>query len=48
MKFDEDGWCSKSQEPPMEIKEGEKLVVPNFDLKLKEKSDSDQQGSIKK
>jgi hypothetical protein len=42
MKFDEDGWSSKSQKPPMEIEEGEKLVFPNSNLKSNAKSDSDQ------
>jgi hypothetical protein len=29
VKFDEDRWFSKSYKPPIEIVEGEKLVVPN-------------------
>ena len=47
-KFAKDEWPSKSQEPPAKIEEREKLAVPKFDLKSKEKSDSDQQGSNKR
>jgi hypothetical protein len=44
VKFDEDGWSSKSQ-PPTKVEKGEKLVVPKVDLQKEKKSDSNQQGS---
>jgi hypothetical protein len=31
MKFDEDAWSSRSQEPPTEVEEGETLAAPNDD-----------------
>ena len=31
MKFDENAWSSRSQEPPEEVEEGETLAVPNVD-----------------
>jgi hypothetical protein len=45
VKFVEDGWSSKSQEPSTKTEEGEKVVVPLVDLKEQEKSDLDQPGS---
>jgi hypothetical protein len=44
VKFDEDAWFSKSLEPSIGIEEGENIGVPKADLKVEEKSDSDQQG----
>ena len=31
VNFDEDGWCSSSLEPNMEIMIGEKVVYPKYD-----------------
>ena len=42
VKFDEEDWFSKCQEPPIEFNEGEKFAVPKADLQKMEKSDSDQ------
>jgi hypothetical protein len=44
-KFDKDVGSSKSQEPPTNIKEVEKLAAPNTDPQILGKSELDQLGS---
>jgi hypothetical protein len=45
VKFDEEGWSSKSRESPTKVEKGEKLAIPKVDLQKEKKSDSGQQGS---
>jgi hypothetical protein len=41
-KFDEKAWSFRSLEPPRQVEEGKKLVVPNDDPQISRKSDLDQ------